>query len=125
MLAAASSVSVARSGQRRYGGGLVVGGGRRGRHSGCPRDLSPGRRVEESAVSASVQVGVCSLGLGRHGGRVGARAGGCLRELVFEPLHLLSQTLHRMEAVGGDRMRKGLGTETGQSAALEDAGALQ
>lgn len=69
--------------------------------------------MEERAVSASVQVGVRSLELGRRGGRAGARAGGRLGQLVLELLHLLSQTLHRVEAVGGDGVRKGLGGQKG------------
>lgn len=105
-------VAAAGSGRQCGGGGgaavgVVLGGGRWGRRSGGPPGLSPGRRVEESAVvGAPVQVGV-----GGDGGRVGGGAGGELSQLVSELLHLLSQTLHRVGAAG-DGMTEGLRTQT-------------
>ena len=84
MLAAATIVLVAEPGGRGQGlrsapGGLVVGGGRRGRHSVCARALRPRRWEEEGAVvGVLVQVGVGPPGLSRLGGRVRVGASGHL-----------------------------------------------
>lgn len=57
----------------------MVGGGRRGCHSGHRRALRPRCWEQESAVvGVLVQVGVGPPGLGRLGGRVGLCAGGHL-----------------------------------------------
>lgn len=116
LLVAAAAVFVggpgrwSRRGRRDPGGGLVVGGGRSGRHPGAGRALRPLRWEEEGAVvGVLVQVGVGPPGLGRLGGRGGTCAGGDLCELVFELLHLPSQPLHGVGVVCrdgvGERLR--------------------
>lgn len=113
LVAAAAAIFVGgpgrwgRRGRRDPGGGLVVGGGRSGRHPGPRRPL---RWEEEGAVvGVLVQVGVGPPGLGRLGGRGGTCAGGDLRQLVFELLHLPSQPLHGVGVVCrdgvGERLR--------------------
>ena len=78
----------------------MVGGGRRGRRSGVPRALRPGRREEEGAVvGVLVQVGVRASGVGHLGGGVKIRARGHLFQLVFELLHLPGQALHGVGVV--------------------------
>lgn len=57
----------------------MVGGGRRGCHSGHRHALSPRRWEEEGAVvGVLVQVGVAPPGLNQLGGWGGIRVGGCL-----------------------------------------------
>ena len=111
LAAAATSVPVAWSGGggcgwrgRRAPGGLVVGGGRRGRRPGHPRAVRPRGREEEGAVvGVLVQVGVGPPALGWLDGRVLLRGvGGDLCQFVFEQLHLPGQSLHGVGVVGGD-----------------------
>lgn len=95
VLVAATIVFVARPGWwgrrgQRAPGGLVVGGGRRGCHSGCRHALRPwGWEKECAVVGVLVQVGVSPpWWLGYLCGWVWISAAGHLFKLVFELLHL-------------------------------------
>lgn len=112
VLVTAPQVFPARPGRRGGAGGRGPGDGRGWRRCSAHRPGLGGGEEEGGVVGVLVQVGVGAPRFGRHCGGVQIRTGGQLGELILELLHLLSQTLHGVEVVGGDGMGEGLRVES-------------